>query len=66
VVLANRERLRVTKSRYVGGITSYFEVLDAERQLFDSELSLSQSTRALHQALVQLYVALGGGWSGAA
>ena len=66
VVLANRERLRVTKSRYVGGITSYFEVLDAERQLFDSELSLSQSTRALHQALVQLYLALGGGWRGTA
>lgn len=60
---ANRERLRIAKARYLSGITSYFEVLDAERQLFDSELGLSQNTRAVHQAVVQLYRALGGGWT---
>jgi outer membrane protein, multidrug efflux system len=64
VVTANRERLRITRARYLAGITSYFEVLDAERQLFDSEVGLSQVTRANHQALVQLYLALGGGWRG--
>lgn len=63
VVLADRERLRVTNVRYLSGITSYFEVLDAERQAFDSELALSQAVRATHQAVVQLYLALGGGWS---
>ncbi len=62
VVKANSERLRVTRARYLSGVTSYFEVLDAERQLFDSEVALSQVTRAHHQALVQLYRALGGGW----
>ncbi len=65
VVLANRERLRVSNARYLAGISSYFEVIDAERQLFDSELGLSQTTRALHQAVVQLYRALGGGLSDA-
>ena len=63
IVLADRERLRVTHVRYLAGITSYFEVLDAERQAFDSELALSQAVRATHQAVVQLYLALGGGWS---
>jgi len=61
VVHANRERLRVSNARYLAGISSYFEVIDAERQLFDSELGLSQTTRAQHQAVVQLYRALGGG-----
>ncbi|MBP6382101.1 MAG: efflux transporter outer membrane subunit [Pseudomonadales bacterium] len=62
VEAANRERLRLTKARYLAGITGYFEVLDAERQLFDSELEVSAVTRATHQSVVQLYRALGGGW----
>lgn len=61
-VTANRERTRISQARYVSGIASHFEVLDAERQLFDSEVSLSQVTRTHHQAVVQLYRALGGGW----
>ena len=65
VVQANRERLRVSNARYLAGISSYFEVIDAERQLFDSELSLAQTRRALHQSVVQLYRALGGGSTGA-
>lgn len=63
VALANRDRLRIVNARFLAGITSYFEVLDAERQLFDSELALSQLTRDVHQSVVQLYRALGGGWS---
>lgn len=61
VVHANRERLRVSNARYLAGISSYFEVIDAERQLFDSELAQSQIRRGLQQAVVQLYRALGGG-----
>lgn len=60
-VQANRDRLRITRARHLDGIASYFEVLDAERQLLDSELGLSQLTRSQHQAVVQLYRALGGG-----
>lgn len=62
VAIANRERLRLSQVRYLAGISSYFEVLDAERQLFESEMALSQTIRANHQAVVQLYRALGGGW----
>jgi outer membrane protein, multidrug efflux system len=62
VVAANRSRLRVANSRYLNGVSSYFEVLDAERQLLDAEIGLSQSSRAIHQSVVQLYRALGGGW----
>lgn len=61
-VQAGRDRLRITQARHLAGIASYFEVLDAERQLFDSEIGLSQLTRSLQQAQVQLYLALGGGW----
>lgn len=62
VVVANRARLRAANARYLNGVSSYFEVLDAERQLFDSEIGLSQNARAIHQSVVQLYRALGGGW----
>lgn len=65
-VLAGRERLRITRARHLAGITSYFEVLDAERQLFDGEIGWSQLIRSQQQALVQLYLALGGGWRGLA
>lgn len=62
VTAANRGRLKAANARYLSGVSSYFEVLDAERQLLDSEIGLSQTTRALHQSVVQLYRALGGGW----
>ena len=61
-VKANGERVRISRARYLSGITSYFEVLDAERQFFASEVALSQVTRANLQAVVQLYRALGGSW----
>lgn len=63
IVRATRESLSVTRARYLSGIASYFEVLDAQRQLFDSELALSQLARSQHQTVVQLYRALGGGWA---
>lgn len=62
MVSANRDRLRIVGARYMAGIASYFEVLDAERQWFDSALLHAQVTRAMHQSVVQLYRALGGGW----
>jgi multidrug efflux system outer membrane protein len=48
--------------RYRGGITSYLEVLDGQRSLFNAELSLAQARGSEYQSLVQLYKALGGGW----
>ena len=53
---------RLSRRRYEGGVTSFLEVLDTERELFDSELDLAQAQLAERLAVVQLYKALGGGW----
>jgi multidrug efflux system outer membrane protein len=52
----------LAEERYRAGVSSYLEVLDAERTLFDAELSLVQSRRQYLAAVVQLYKALGGWW----
>jgi multidrug efflux system outer membrane protein len=57
-----RDAARLADVRYRGGVTSYLEVLDTERQLFDAELLLAQSQRDELLGLVRLYRALGGGW----
>jgi len=49
--------------RYQGGRASYLDVLTAQRSLFDSELALARTRRAQLISVVQLYKALGGGWS---
>jgi multidrug efflux system outer membrane protein len=53
---------RLARLRYDGGVSNYLEVLDAQRSLFSSELTLAQANRDQLVALVQLYKALGGGW----
>ena len=57
-----RNYARIARLRFDSGYTSYIEVLDAERSLFNAELSLAQTKGALFQALVTLYKAMGGGW----
>jgi multidrug efflux system outer membrane protein len=42
---------------------SYLEVLDAERQFFDAEIELARAKLDQLRAYVELYRALGGGWS---
>lgn len=48
--------------RYDNGYTSYIEVLDAERSLFNVQLSYTQNQGVLFQALISLYKSMGGGW----
>jgi multidrug efflux system outer membrane protein len=48
--------------RFDNGYTSYIEVLDPERSLFNAGFSLAQTKEVLFQALVNLYKATGGGW----
>ena len=48
--------------RYDNGYTSYIEVLDAERSLFNAQLQYAQTQEARLQAMVSLYQAMGGGW----
>ncbi len=62
-VVALRSALHLADLRYKGGISNYLDVLTARRSLFDAELALT-ATRRLHLvSVVQLYKALGGGWS---
>jgi multidrug efflux system outer membrane protein len=62
LVKSSQEYLRLATLRYYNGVLSYLDLLDAQRQLFNGELSLSESKRDRLVALVQLYKALGGGW----
>ena len=52
----------LANTRYRGGVSSYLEVLDSERQLFDSELGLVRTRRDEMLAVVRIYKTLGGGW----
>ena len=61
-VTASTTAERLARHRYDGGVSNYLEVLDAQRSLFNSELTLAQTNRDQLVALVQLYKALGGGW----
>ncbi len=56
------ESVRLSIMRYQGGTTTYLEVLDGQRSLFDAELVLAAARGNEYQSLVQLYRALGGGW----
>jgi multidrug efflux system outer membrane protein len=60
---ANRDAANLASVRYDGGVTSYLEVLYNEQQLFDAELLLAQARRNELLSVVQLYRALGGGWT---
>jgi len=57
-----QESVRVSTLRYRGGTTTYLEVLDGQRSLYNAELTLAQAQGNEYQNLVQLYKALGGGW----
>jgi outer membrane protein, multidrug efflux system len=57
-----RDQSRIANMRYSGGVSSYLEVLDTERQRLTAEQELAQAQRDVLTSLVQLYKALGGGW----
>jgi len=57
-----QESVRISTLRYRGGTTTYLEVLDGQRSLYNAELTLAQAQGNEYQNLVQLYKALGGGW----
>lgn len=63
LVEALSESARLSNARYRGGLDSYLQVLDAERNLFSGELVLAQLQLAELNTVVQLYRALGGGWA---
>jgi NodT family efflux transporter outer membrane factor (OMF) lipoprotein len=62
LVKALEDADRLATLRYRGGLDSYLQVLDAERNLFQGQLDLARLRRDELNAIVSLYRALGGGW----
>ena len=65
-ILALRNYVYLAGLRYDEGYTSYLGVLDAERSLFNVELSYVSSQKALFRATVDIYKTMGGNWIEAA
>ena len=61
---SSQETRRLSQERYDKGLTSYFEVVDAEREVLRVQLVLSQLDAQQRITLAALAKALGGGWSG--
>lgn len=61
-VTAAHSALKLSFARYNGGVTSYLEVLEADRSLFRVELLASSTSRQQMVSIISLYKALGGGW----
>jgi outer membrane protein, multidrug efflux system len=62
-VTALETAVRVSTERYLAGKASYYEVLEAQQQLFPAQINLARTQRDQQLAVVSLYKALGGGWN---
>ena len=63
LVAAAQDATRLARVRYQGGATGYLEVLTTDSTLFSAQLTLVTAQQGEALALVQLYAALGGGWT---
>jgi multidrug efflux system outer membrane protein len=61
-VNALRQALDLATVRYQAGLSTYLDLLDAQRGVFGAELAMSQAQLGELTAAVQLYKALGGSW----
>ena len=62
LVAALQDCTQLAYVRYEGGVDTQLNALDADRDLFQAELSLAQIRLNELLSVVQLYKALGGGW----
>ena len=62
-VKALEQAVEYALDRYRNGFASYYEVLEAQQQLYPAQNTLAQIRRDRLLAYVQLYKVLGGGWS---
>ena len=58
-----RETLQIARHRYASGLADFLAVLESQRTLLSVEEQLAGTTGNLARAQIQLYKALGGGWS---
>jgi multidrug efflux system outer membrane protein len=59
----NQAYYQLARQRYDEGVDTYFTVLDAQRELFASQRQLLSDHLLQLNREIQLYKALGGGWS---
>jgi multidrug efflux system outer membrane protein len=62
-VQSSEEAVRLARMRYVEGLSSYNEILEAQQRLYPAQLALAQTEINRRLLFVQLYKALGGGWN---
>jgi outer membrane protein, multidrug efflux system len=58
-----QDTLLIARQRYSSGLTDFLSVLDSQRTMLNLEDELASSAGALATAQIQLYKALGGGWT---
>jgi multidrug efflux system outer membrane protein len=63
LVATLQDRMRLAYLRYRGGVDTELNALDADRDLFQAQIALAQIRLNEMLSVVQLYKALGGGWS---
>lgn len=63
LVMFNNKAVDLSQVQYEEGLIDYLNVLDAQRRLFESETDLARTQGFQLVSLVQLYKALGGGWT---
>jgi multidrug efflux system outer membrane protein len=61
-VTALKDYARIARLQFEGGTANYFLVLDADRSLFNAQLSYVETQSSIFASLVNVYKALGGGW----
>ncbi|MBF9239435.1 TolC family protein [Hymenobacter sp. BT683] len=64
-VAALTQAVAVSNDLYRASYATYLEVVTAQRSVLDAELSLSDARRQQFLLLIDLYRALGGGWTAA-
>lgn len=57
-----REARALAETLYTSGVTDFLYVVSSERNLFLSQIALSESQEMLMTQLVRVYKSLGGGW----
>ena len=58
-----KEAITISKDLYRAGYANYLEVVTAQKNALDAELKLVDTRKRLHLAHINLYRALGGGWT---
>jgi outer membrane protein, multidrug efflux system len=62
-VQSNEQSVTLSLTRYLEGLSSYNEVLEAQQRLYPTQLALAETEVSRRLVIVQLYQALGGGWN---